>query len=281
MGVRTGNRARMSTATTGTGTITLGSAVSGYQSFSAAGVNDGDVVPYIIEDGTGWEIGYGTYTASGTTLARTTVLESSNADAAISLSGSATVTIGPIKQSVFGPGTIPAGGHAGYVAAHVTSAATASATFFSNTLYHRPIFIGARANFTRIGIRCGTFTSTVNTRLGIYYNRPNEDLPGRLLVDAGVVTSAASSTNYEATINVTLDPGLYWLSNVFDGTGSSHTGYTSSNGTGLLGFTSTMEYVTRVVRSFTYAALPSDETSQTAYTVDNGTVTPVVWLRKV
>lgn len=86
------NRAKMSTATTGTGNITLGSAESGYQSFADAGVADGETVRYVIEDGTAWEIGTGTYTASGTTLSRT-VTESSNSDAAITLSGSAVVYV--------------------------------------------------------------------------------------------------------------------------------------------------------------------------------------------
>ena len=86
------NRAKMTTATTGTGTITLGSAVDGYQTFADAGVADGETVRYVIEDGTAWEIGTGTYTASGTTLSRT-VTESSNADAAINLSGSAIVYV--------------------------------------------------------------------------------------------------------------------------------------------------------------------------------------------
>jgi len=94
------NRAKMNTATTGTGgTITLGSAESGYQSFADAGVTDGQVVRYVIEDGTDWEIGSGTYTASGTTLSRT-VSESSNAGSAINLSGSAVVYVSATAEDI-------------------------------------------------------------------------------------------------------------------------------------------------------------------------------------
>jgi hypothetical protein len=86
------NLARMSTGTTGTGTITLGSAVTGFLSFAAAGVGDGETVTYAIQDGSNSEIGRGVYTASGTTLTRS-VLKSTNSGAAINLSGTGQVFI--------------------------------------------------------------------------------------------------------------------------------------------------------------------------------------------
>jgi len=83
----------MTTATTGTGTLTLGTAVAGFQTFAAAGVPNAATVAYIIEDGDAWEVGTGVYSTSGTTLTRV-VEESSNADAALNLTGSAEVFIG-------------------------------------------------------------------------------------------------------------------------------------------------------------------------------------------
>jgi len=81
------DRVKDTTTTTGTGTITLAnSPPNGYQAFSSLG--DGSTTYYAIEDAdkTDWEVGLGTYTLSGHTLARTTVLASTNSNNAISLS---------------------------------------------------------------------------------------------------------------------------------------------------------------------------------------------------
>jgi len=93
------NRAKMTTATTGAGTITLGSASAGYQSFADAGVTNGVSVRYVIEDGANWEIGVGTYTSSGTTLSRGPS-QSTNSGAAIVLSGSAAVFISAVSEDL-------------------------------------------------------------------------------------------------------------------------------------------------------------------------------------
>ena len=69
------DRVQETSTTTGTGTFTLAGAVSGFQSFSAIG--NGNTTYYAIVGGTEWEVGIGTYTSSGTTLSRDTVLASS------------------------------------------------------------------------------------------------------------------------------------------------------------------------------------------------------------
>tara|TARA_R110002012_G_scaffold30166_2_gene91889 strand:- start:1272 stop:3083 length:1812 start_codon:yes stop_codon:yes gene_type:complete len=84
------DRVKETTATAGTGTYTLAGAVTGFETFNSVG--NGNTTYYGCSDGVDFEVGIGTYTASGTTLARTTILQSSNSDSAVNW-GSGTRTI--------------------------------------------------------------------------------------------------------------------------------------------------------------------------------------------
>ena len=80
------DRVRETTTTVGTGTVTLAGAVTGYQAFSVIG-NTNTTYYCIAGQGTAeWEVGIGTYSTSGPTLARTTILSSSNAGALVNFS---------------------------------------------------------------------------------------------------------------------------------------------------------------------------------------------------
>ncbi|MCH2325455.1 MAG: hypothetical protein MK317_12335, partial [Pseudomonadales bacterium] len=85
------DRAKETTSTTGTGTITLGGAVAGF--VAIGGIGDGNSTYYTITEGNEFEVGIGTYTSSGNTLSRDQVFASSNAGNKITLAGSATVFI--------------------------------------------------------------------------------------------------------------------------------------------------------------------------------------------
>ena len=97
------DRVKTTTTTTGTGTLTLGSPALGFQGFSVIG--DGNTTYYTITDTiTGdWEVGLGTYTSSGTTLSRDTVLDSSNSGSLVSfVAGSKDVfVVYPAEKAVY------------------------------------------------------------------------------------------------------------------------------------------------------------------------------------
>jgi hypothetical protein len=96
------DRVKETTTTSGTGTYTLGGAVTGFETFTA-NLSDGDTTYYACTDNTDFEVGLGTFTASGTTLARTTILASSNSGSAVDW-GAGTRTIFctlPAAKTVF------------------------------------------------------------------------------------------------------------------------------------------------------------------------------------
>lgn len=144
------SRAKMTSSTTGTGTLTLGAATNNsFFTFAEAGVANGDVVPYVIEDGLDFEYGIGTYTSSGTTLSRDTVRASKIGGTAgtskINCSGTQIVYIDaanldlfsksePVRRAISGADTIVANDYGHLVeitSGTFTLAFTAAATLGS------------------------------------------------------------------------------------------------------------------------------------------------------
>ena len=84
------DRVRSTTSTTGTGAVTLGGAVDGFQTF-AAGIGNSNTTYYAISlnSASEWEVGLGTLNGDSSTLTRTTVLQSSNSDNAVDFAAGA------------------------------------------------------------------------------------------------------------------------------------------------------------------------------------------------
>ncbi len=94
----TRNRVKFATATTGTGSVTVGTASSGYQLPAAGGMLNDEMASYVIEDGTAWETGRTIASSTATVLSRD--LEESSTGALLNLSGSATMYLAPNAQLI-------------------------------------------------------------------------------------------------------------------------------------------------------------------------------------
>ena len=171
------DRVRDTTTTTGTGTVTLsGTAPTGYQSFAVIG--NGNTTYYTINAGSQWEVGIGTYSSTGPTLARNTVLESSNSNALVDFAaGTKDVFVTyPADEAVYQDGATIAAGTAVLGVANggtgvTTSTGTSSVVLSNSPTLVTPTLGAASATsiangLGAVGTPSYTFTGDLNT--GIY-----------------------------------------------------------------------------------------------------------------
>jgi hypothetical protein len=215
------DRVQETTNTTGTGTLTLAGAVAGFQSFSVIG--NANTTYYTIVSGTDWETGVGTYTSSGTTLSRDTVLASSASGSKITVVAGAFVFCSyPAGQSVYedasgvvtgypiSGGTINNTVIGGTTPAAVTATSlndSGNLTFtgtgnritgdFSNaTVANRVMFQSSTTNgITRIsGIPNGSGTGTLFTAYGLSDPTNSPTLSFFQSASASAITAAITGT---------------------------------------------------------------------------------------
>ena len=171
------DRVKETTATTGTGTLTLAGAVTGFQTFTSVLSNSDTTYYAIFESSTGqFEVGLGTFTSSGTTLARTTILESSNSGNAINLTaGAADVFITqPAEKAVY----LDASGHI----------ATADGRNVTNVAASTAATLATARNIGGV-----SFDGSANINLPGVNTSGNQDTSGNAATatTAGTVTTAA------------------------------------------------------------------------------------------
>lgn len=138
------DRVKETTTTTSTGTVTLLGAATGFQSFAAIGNSNSTYYAIVAQTGTEWEVGIGTYTSSGTTLSRTTVLSSSNSGSLVNFSaGTKDVFVSyPAELAAF------ANGDGVVVENYTTLTGTYTMTTGKNGLSVGPITISSGSSFT-------------------------------------------------------------------------------------------------------------------------------------
>ena len=176
------DRVKETTTTAGTGTVTLLGASPGFQSFAVVG--DANTTYYTIAGQTTseWEVGIGTYTSSGTTLARTTVLSNSAGTQPTALTFSAgtkdVFVTYPSSKSV----NLDASGNA-------TALGTPAA------------FVGTNITGTASGLTAGNVTTNANLTGDVTSVGNATSIAAGVIVDADINASAAIVDTKLATIS--------------------------------------------------------------------------------
>jgi hypothetical protein len=192
------DRVKEGTTTSGTGTVVLNGAATGYQSFAVIG--NANTTYYTIAGGSDWEVGIGTYYSGNTSLSRDTILASSNANAAVTLSGSYDVFVTyPAEEAVYELG------------GSVYSNGSSNVSFVS-------INVANNASFNNVTITNGTISAAPNAAT---------DIVNKTYVDALV----ASGVHYHTPVRLESPTALVAVYNQPNGAGNGVGATLTNSGT--------------------------------------------------
>lgn len=211
------------TATTGTGTITLGSAVSGHTTIGDH-FADGELVYYSIENGSNRENGIGTFTVSGTTLARTTVLETlvsgtydRTSPSAINLASTSTVSISAIPQAWGWPGLNPAAAlH--FIKPYCQDGSLGTTdVVVADTLYLQPLYVPVPGIYDAIRLDI-TVGSVGDYRVGVMSMGNNLQAPSLLSTSISIDSNVTGKQSASFSSAIQLNVGYYYTAFLCDAT---------------------------------------------------------------
>lgn len=204
------------TSTTGTGSVTLaGTPPAGYQSFGAA-IGNGNTTYYVINGGSEWEVGVGTYNSTGTTLSRDTVLSSSNSGSLVNFSaGTKTVFVTypaekSVNEDVAGNVNIDITGNATTATRATNLASGAAGSIPYQTAANTTAFV-ATASGVLVGGTTPSFSTTPTLTGTNFTGIPNAALSNNAVtIGTTTVSLGATSLTLAGLTSVTLtqDPTL-------------------------------------------------------------------------
>ncbi|KTE24479.1 MULTISPECIES: hypothetical protein [unclassified Sphingopyxis] len=210
---------KVNVTSTGTGTLTLGTAIASFLTIAGSGGVDGREYSYVIEEGSAREVGWGVAGSSGTTLTRN-CLRSTNSNSPISLSGSAIMYISPNTRDFDQlPGLKTAYrsgmmyGPSGWVQTNDADAPVA------DRMQLVPWPILRRVSIKSLHFYMATGATTGHkTRILIYRMGPNGHPLGAPVYDSGALTTETASTDIDITgLSLILEAGMYlacfWANN--------------------------------------------------------------------
>lgn len=222
------NWVKETTATTGTGILTLAGAVSGFVSFANhPEIKDGATIQYVIESDAGREVGEGVFTASGTTLARTTILETlvsgtldNTSPSALSLTGTSTVFISGNANNLFPKiGLYQTGiGNRGLVGFGLDVIGSSSTAMTANQMIFFPYIITDKINVASLGIEISTQGAASDVaKIGIYAH-DGTNVPAELIYETtDIVVDSTGNKSHTTSPAFDLVAGVYWIAYVQEG----------------------------------------------------------------
>lgn len=216
------NWIKQTTATTGTGPITLGAAVTGFTAISdhPLALPDGSEVRYQVIDGNDRAEYIGTYTAAGTVLSIDTVVETlvsgvydNTSPAALSLSGSAVVILAH-SANITEMSGVMAPSNASYLLLphNVVKFDGGGIETTANRITYTPAWFLFPTPITELGFIVRTAdAASVDTRVGIWDQDPTTAQAANNLYGSGHIDVSTTGRKTEALPSPLILHGIYWF----------------------------------------------------------------------